>query len=183
MRVQRLLEIDDVDAVALTEDEPLHLRVPAPGLVPEVDTGLEHLLHGDDGHDGVLLLCGWRCRHSRRRSDRRRSETLISGPSGLTAGSDMLSARARCGHLVEAVPRSCHGDAAQRHGRRRCRRGAEPSTGTSLGRYRHARERRRVDVAVAFAEAEVEPVRGRADDRRRLAPSPPTATRAAARRP
>ena len=45
---QRLLQIDDVDAVALTEDEPLHLRVPAPGLVAEVDTGLEQLLHGDD---------------------------------------------------------------------------------------------------------------------------------------
>ena len=47
---ERLLEIDDVDAVALTEDEALHLRVPAPGLVPEVDAGLEHLTHGDDGH-------------------------------------------------------------------------------------------------------------------------------------
>jgi hypothetical protein len=47
--LQRLLEVDDVDAVALTEDEPLHLRVPAAGLVPEVDTGVEQLLHGDDG--------------------------------------------------------------------------------------------------------------------------------------
>src|SRR5262249_20994981 len=45
---QRLLQVDDVDAVALTEDEALHLGVPAPGLVTEVDTGLEQLLHGDD---------------------------------------------------------------------------------------------------------------------------------------
>ena len=45
---QRLLEVDDVDAVALGEDEPLHLRVPAPGLVAEVHAALEQLLHGDD---------------------------------------------------------------------------------------------------------------------------------------
>ena len=45
---QRLLQVDDVDAVALGEDEALHLRVPAPGLVPEVDAALEQLLHGDD---------------------------------------------------------------------------------------------------------------------------------------
>jgi hypothetical protein len=50
---QRLLEVDDVDAVALGEDEPLHLRVPAPGLVPEVDTALEQLAHRDDGHGGT----------------------------------------------------------------------------------------------------------------------------------
>ena len=50
---QRLLEIDDVDAAALTEDEALHLRVPTAGLVSEVDTGFEQLLHGDDGHDGL----------------------------------------------------------------------------------------------------------------------------------
>ena len=38
---QRLLKIDDVDAVALGEDEALHLGVPAPGLVPEVDTAFQ----------------------------------------------------------------------------------------------------------------------------------------------
>ena len=48
MPLERLLEVDDVDAVALAVDEPLHLRVPAAGLVTEVDTGLEQLLHGDD---------------------------------------------------------------------------------------------------------------------------------------
>ena len=47
---QGLLQVDDVDAVALGEDEALHLRVPATGLVPEVDAALEQLLHGDDGH-------------------------------------------------------------------------------------------------------------------------------------
>ena len=55
---QRLVQIDDVDAVALTEDESLHLRVPAPGLVAEVDAGLQQLLHRDDSH-GVLLPIGW----------------------------------------------------------------------------------------------------------------------------
>ena len=38
---QCLLEIDDVDAVALREDETTHLRVPAAGLVSEVDTRFE----------------------------------------------------------------------------------------------------------------------------------------------
>ena len=52
-----LLEIDDVDAIALAVDEALHLWVPAAGLVPEVDTCFQHLSHGDDGHD-VLLHCG-----------------------------------------------------------------------------------------------------------------------------
>ena len=36
---QCLLEIDDVDAVALREDETAHLRVPATGLVAEVNSG------------------------------------------------------------------------------------------------------------------------------------------------
>ena len=36
-----LRQIDDVDAAALGEDEALHLRVPATGLVAEVDAGLQ----------------------------------------------------------------------------------------------------------------------------------------------
>ena len=47
---ERLLQVDDVDAVALGEDESLHLRVPAAGLVPEVDAAVEQLLHADDCH-------------------------------------------------------------------------------------------------------------------------------------
>ena len=54
---QRLLQVDDVDAVALGEDEALHLRVPATGLVPEVDAALEQLLHGDDLVGHVCLSC------------------------------------------------------------------------------------------------------------------------------
>src|SRR5262249_34999091 len=53
----RLLEVDDVDPPALGEDEPLHLRIPAAGLVAEVDSGLQELTHGDDGHSAVLS--GW----------------------------------------------------------------------------------------------------------------------------
>ena len=52
---QRLLQVDDVDAVALGHDEALHLGVPATGLVPEVDAALEELAHGDDGHGGRSL--------------------------------------------------------------------------------------------------------------------------------
>src|SRR5207302_3093673 len=45
--LQRLLKIDDVDAIALAENEFLHFGVPALGLVPEVDARFEQLLHGD----------------------------------------------------------------------------------------------------------------------------------------
>lgn len=35
--IDRLLKVDDVDAVSLAEEEPLHLRVPTVGLVSEMD--------------------------------------------------------------------------------------------------------------------------------------------------
>ena len=50
-----LLQVDDVDAAALGEDEALHLRVPAAGLVAEVDAGLQQFLHGNDGHESPFL--------------------------------------------------------------------------------------------------------------------------------
>src|SRR6266545_4085718 len=53
---QRLLKIDDVDAAAFGEDESLHLRVPAAGLVAEMDSGLQELAHGDDCHG--IPSCG-----------------------------------------------------------------------------------------------------------------------------
>jgi hypothetical protein len=43
-----LLKVDDVNAVAFHEDEALHLRIPAPSLMPEMDPGLQQLLHRDD---------------------------------------------------------------------------------------------------------------------------------------
>src|SRR5207237_1440877 len=43
----RLGQVDDVDAVPLTEDVFLHLRVPALGLVAEVDAGLQQILQRD----------------------------------------------------------------------------------------------------------------------------------------
>jgi hypothetical protein len=44
---QGLLEIDDVDLVAMAEDKRGHLGIPVTGLVPEVNSGFEHLTHGD----------------------------------------------------------------------------------------------------------------------------------------
>src|SRR5688572_19367218 len=41
---QRLLQVDDVDAVALGEDEPAHLGVPSARLMAEVNTRFEELL-------------------------------------------------------------------------------------------------------------------------------------------
>src|SRR5262249_24704441 len=45
--LERLLQVDDVDAVALSKDESLHLRVPALGLMTKVDASLEQFLHGN----------------------------------------------------------------------------------------------------------------------------------------
>ena len=45
-----LLQVDDVDAVALGQDETLHLRVPTAGLVTEVNAGVQHFTHSYDGH-------------------------------------------------------------------------------------------------------------------------------------
>jgi len=52
----RLGQVDDVDAVALREDEWLHLGVPAASLVAEVDTCLKQLAHGNLGH-GAWTSC------------------------------------------------------------------------------------------------------------------------------
>ena len=53
-----LLEVDQVDTVALAEDESAHLRVPPTGLVPEVDARAQQLLHGYNGH--MTAPCyGW----------------------------------------------------------------------------------------------------------------------------
>src|SRR5208337_4491316 len=66
--IQRLLKVDDVDAVALGEDVALHLRVPAPSLVTEMDAALQELLHGDDlSHwPGPFPSCAARVFASRR---------------------------------------------------------------------------------------------------------------------
>ena len=52
-----LLKVDDVDAVTLTIDVLGHLGVPASGLVTEVDTGFQQLLHGYYCHFCFLLFC------------------------------------------------------------------------------------------------------------------------------
>ena len=42
-----LLEIDDVNAITRAEQVGAHLRVPTPGLVPEMHAGFEKLAHGE----------------------------------------------------------------------------------------------------------------------------------------
>src|SRR5579872_6511226 len=53
--VDGLLKVDDVNAVALREDVTAHLWVPAAGLMAEMDTRLQKLLHGNDRHSELLL--------------------------------------------------------------------------------------------------------------------------------
>jgi hypothetical protein len=53
--LEGLLQIDDVNAVALAEDVFLHPGIPALGLMPEVDSCFEQLLHGDSGQTTSLF--------------------------------------------------------------------------------------------------------------------------------
>src|SRR5690606_17965281 len=53
---QRLLQVDDVDAAALGEDEALDFRVPPTGLVSEVNATVEQLADGDHSHGRLLIL-------------------------------------------------------------------------------------------------------------------------------
>src|SRR5262249_18443613 len=57
-----LFEIDDVDSVAHAEDGGRRLGVPAPGMVAEMDAGLEQLAHAGSGnwHLSVLFRLGRR---------------------------------------------------------------------------------------------------------------------------
>ena len=48
--VERLAQVDDMDAVARVEDERLHLGVPPFGLVSEMDTGIQQFLNSDTNH-------------------------------------------------------------------------------------------------------------------------------------
>ena len=54
--LDRLGEVDDVDPVALREDERAHLGVPSARLVAEVDAGLQELAHRSRGH--WVTSCG-----------------------------------------------------------------------------------------------------------------------------
>ena len=55
-QLQAFLKVDDINAVALSEDVFLHLGIPALGLVAEVDTSLQKLLHGDGNQTDLLDL-------------------------------------------------------------------------------------------------------------------------------
>ena len=55
--LQRLLQVDNVNSVALSEDEFFHLGIPALRLVPEVNTRFEQLLHGDVSQITSSLVC------------------------------------------------------------------------------------------------------------------------------
>ena len=51
-----LLQVNDIDTVALRVDVRSHFRVPAAGLMSEMDASLQQLLHGYDCHCLFLLF-------------------------------------------------------------------------------------------------------------------------------
>ncbi len=56
-KLERLLQVDNVDPVALAKDVFLHLGIPALGLMPEVNTRFEQLLHCDRGQWASFVDC------------------------------------------------------------------------------------------------------------------------------
>src|SRR5690606_31859639 len=59
-KLERLLQVNDVDPVALREDVPPHLRVPTAGLVSEMDTRFEQVLELGFRHAFLRSRCwGW----------------------------------------------------------------------------------------------------------------------------
>ncbi len=54
---QALGEVDDVDAVALIEDIALHFRVPALGLVSEMETCFKQVAYADAGCGAFYCIC------------------------------------------------------------------------------------------------------------------------------
>ena len=84
-------QVDDVDPVALGEDERAHLGVPAAGLVAEVDSGLEQLPHRNGRH-GERPPVGSFLRGPRRRGP------AGSGPAGtVPVGTVRVCAPRLCG--------------------------------------------------------------------------------------
>ena len=53
--IQRLAEVDDVNAIASVEDEGLHLGIPALRLVAEMDTRIQQFLNTNTNHNFPLV--------------------------------------------------------------------------------------------------------------------------------
>ena len=89
-------EVDDVDPVALREDERAHLGVPAAGLVAEVDSGLEQLPHRDGRH-GRATSCSVRSSADLVAGDRPpwRSSAIGAGTTPVGIGPRVSSVPAR----------------------------------------------------------------------------------------
>src|SRR5262249_44046378 len=103
-QLERLLQIDDVDAAALREDEAAHLGIPAARLVAEMDAGLQQLPHRDDRHGYVLLAVGFR--YSRRRARVHRQEP--APPPVRFAGTKGRIARILAARTKEGLLRGSH---------------------------------------------------------------------------
>ena len=80
-----LQQVDDVDAVALTEDEAAHLGVPAARLVAEVHSGLQQLLDSDLSH-WYCSLCWFGGVTRRRVREPRRAPRQGRDPRGRGRG-------------------------------------------------------------------------------------------------
>ncbi len=173
---QRLLEVDDVDAVALGEDEALHLRVPTAGLVPEVDTALEELAHGHDGHDTSFR---------RAARDPPGARTLLAAPPVGRAAVRLSVTTLVVAPLAPPVPTPATHRGRCEQDRRRTRPRPGPGRTGRRGRGRDARSR------PAPSSAEVVPRAGHGEragrsgksTRRQGRPQPPSCAVARTARP
>jgi hypothetical protein len=150
---ERLLEVDDVDAAALAEDESLHLGVPPAGLVPEMDARLEQLTHGDDRRHDLhvsFLRLAWRHRPRPVGRPQVAARSWICRPSGRVT---MVADQHRGRSGVPAARCASRRPARRPVGRHEPRP-QDPARQQQLG----------VEVHVTAAHAEVEARAARADD-------------------
>jgi hypothetical protein len=52
----RLVEVNDVDPVTISENVALHLGVPAPGLMTKMNTSIQELTSGNDSHSSPFVM-------------------------------------------------------------------------------------------------------------------------------
>src|SRR5690606_1123183 len=135
--VERLAEVDDVDAVALGEDEGLHLRIPASSLVAEMFSGLQQLVETYFCHVLFSLFMGpmYAPVRMRRAGARRELNASRTGSACVPWDGRASSARPAAGHVSAYPSRGARDGIPRRAARARGkRRGGPRRTGPSTRR-------------------------------------------------
>src|SRR5207245_7083747 len=115
----RLLQVDDVDAVARGEDVGLHLWVPAAGLMSKVNTCLQQLFQGHLSHVSIAS-CSTSARFWPWIKDRSIAPGVLTQSLGLAPGVYPLQSARKPARALTPCRQGCRG--ARRVGHDRVRR-------------------------------------------------------------